>query len=397
MTILSQLYSASFRGVSFYVRDSSIESGRKTITHEFPNADRRYVEDLGRLQTTYRIKALVTGNSTTYISNRNSLIKALEQPGLGQLIHPFYGTINVTPKPFTLSESIRELNFANFDLVFEASQDNIYPNELINNLSRINVLSEESLSILQENISNVFNVNLNYLNNFQDAQNVLNNLANSFLGNTNSFTRNLNGINDFSSFLSQYTNNINSNILNPSSLASNNIQLFEQTQSVIPTPKQQIETYQKFYDFNDNLQPVPQTTVPRVQRQVNRDIIKDSVQANALIKSYQAAPEIEYSNINELNETQKLLEDQYNKIQQSNVLDDNTKISISNIRNENRKFFDQEKLSINKIASINTKREPLSVLSYRYYGNTQRVDELRRLNNIKDPAFVEGDVDILVS
>ena len=42
-----QLRAASFRGVSFGVTADESEGGRRTVTHEFPQREAPYVEDLG--------------------------------------------------------------------------------------------------------------------------------------------------------------------------------------------------------------------------------------------------------------------------------------------------------------------------------------------------------------
>ena len=43
----SELFPCSFRGIPFLIERHTTKSGRKTVTHEFPNSDNRFVEDLG--------------------------------------------------------------------------------------------------------------------------------------------------------------------------------------------------------------------------------------------------------------------------------------------------------------------------------------------------------------
>src|SRR5690348_14100986 len=105
--IFNQLRRGSFRGAEFLIRSGEIIAGRKTVAFEFPNNNFRYIEDMGQLLEVFTITAVITG--TRYKSKRDKLKKALEAPGIGILIHPFAGTYNVVPEPYTLTETINEL------------------------------------------------------------------------------------------------------------------------------------------------------------------------------------------------------------------------------------------------------------------------------------------------
>ncbi len=48
MTWKDRLQDASFRGVPFKVEEESTGTGRRVETHEYPNRDKPYTEDLGK-------------------------------------------------------------------------------------------------------------------------------------------------------------------------------------------------------------------------------------------------------------------------------------------------------------------------------------------------------------
>lgn len=395
MAILSSLLPASFRGVSFYCVDSSMDSGRKQVTHEFPNSDKRYVEDLGRFQNVYKITALVSGNVITYKQNRDALIAALEQPGTGLLVHPFYGSVEVVPKQFTVQENIGSLGEANFTLTFEKAQNALVPQGDETNLSQINILANNMLESLALDISNTFSLFGNYPNNFIDAQNLLTSIAESFGINTRIFTQAIDQINSFNRLLEAYNTDINTNLLNPSNLGTQTMGLFDGADSLITEPNDKLNVYKKFYDFGDNIEKVPPTTFERLQRQTNRDVMYSTIQTGSLTQSYRAAAFNEYNNVRELNSIQDQLESQYQKLIDNESLSDATKLKLQDLRNQSRLFFENEKLNVNNITPIETKRQPLTTLAYQYYGDTTNVEQLYRLNGIKNNAFVEGVIDIL--
>ena len=100
MTIAIDFYErlrpASWRGVPFEVLTDSAEFGRRIVVHDFVGSDSHYVEDLGRKNREFTITAFLAGSDRNGFNpwpQRDALIAALEQGGVGELIHPFYGTL----------------------------------------------------------------------------------------------------------------------------------------------------------------------------------------------------------------------------------------------------------------------------------------------------------------
>lgn len=95
MSVLSeQLQPASFRGVPFEVEASGITVGRRTVVHEYPQRDRPYVEDMGRATRNITLQCFVVGSD--YLEQAQALMRELEEPGPGTLIHPWLGEMEVT-------------------------------------------------------------------------------------------------------------------------------------------------------------------------------------------------------------------------------------------------------------------------------------------------------------
>lgn len=123
-----QLRRASFRGVPFEVTSSNLSVGRRTQTFEYPQKDDPFTEDMGRSKRTIRITAFVVGYD--YIARMKRLIAACEKPGSGRLIHPWLGSMEVTPTD--LSAPVFESNrVASVSLTFVESGKLQYPNALL--------------------------------------------------------------------------------------------------------------------------------------------------------------------------------------------------------------------------------------------------------------------------
>ncbi len=79
MTWKDRLQDASFRGVPFKVEEESAGTGRRVETHEYPNRDKPYTEDLGKITFRPSITAYVVGDDC--FDQRDRLIDALNKPG----------------------------------------------------------------------------------------------------------------------------------------------------------------------------------------------------------------------------------------------------------------------------------------------------------------------------
>ena len=93
MAWLESMRPASFRGVPFKIDTVGLTVGRRLARHEYPQRDIPYLEDMGRKAREYKIEALIVGQN--YTAGRDRLLKALEQAGPGQLVHPYYGSMQV--------------------------------------------------------------------------------------------------------------------------------------------------------------------------------------------------------------------------------------------------------------------------------------------------------------
>jgi prophage DNA circulation protein len=94
MTAFSDtLRQASFRGVPFEIDGVTDQFGRRWSILEFPMRDDAWAEDLGLKAPTIQIDAVLVGDDV--VAQLATLRAALDAPGPGQLVHPFYGSVEV--------------------------------------------------------------------------------------------------------------------------------------------------------------------------------------------------------------------------------------------------------------------------------------------------------------
>lgn len=118
MSWLTELRPASFRGVNFYVHSADTKGGRTIVTHEVPGSERRpFKEDLGSSGRSHSVEAYVYGDD--YRAELRQLLDALDQPGPGELNHPFIGVAScVVDGDFSVRQSGDEGGFAVVSVTF---------------------------------------------------------------------------------------------------------------------------------------------------------------------------------------------------------------------------------------------------------------------------------------
>lgn len=116
MTWRDELQKGSFRGAPFETLVSSVAIGRRFVRHEYPKRDIPYIEDTGRKAREYKFDAFVIGDD--YMDARDLLIDAIEEEGEGQLIHPYFGTLQVSIIDCQIQQSTNQGGYAQFTISF---------------------------------------------------------------------------------------------------------------------------------------------------------------------------------------------------------------------------------------------------------------------------------------
>lgn len=135
----SRIRPASFRGVEFGVTADDKEAGRSTVVHQFPQRDLPYVEDMGAAPSRFAVQAFVLG--ADFIDRRDKLEQALQQPGPGTLVHPWYGELQVAQDgPYKVRHSAEDGGMSVFAITFVKSGDPANPSATVNSSRRAGVL-----------------------------------------------------------------------------------------------------------------------------------------------------------------------------------------------------------------------------------------------------------------
>jgi prophage DNA circulation protein len=88
------LQPASWRGVPFAVKSSTIRPGRKVVIHDYPGRDVVWVEDQGKKGRRISFTGFLVGDDV--YDQQAAMLDAMDAEGPGNLVHPALGTISVS-------------------------------------------------------------------------------------------------------------------------------------------------------------------------------------------------------------------------------------------------------------------------------------------------------------
>ncbi|MDH7971788.1 DNA circularization N-terminal domain-containing protein [Sphingomonas sp. AR_OL41] len=93
----------SFRGAKFVTEGHEETGGRRLVSHEFPQANTPVLEDLGKKAGSFSITCHIIGDA--YPADADALRDALLKDGVGTLIHPWYGSMQVGVDTYSRTDS----------------------------------------------------------------------------------------------------------------------------------------------------------------------------------------------------------------------------------------------------------------------------------------------------
>ncbi|WP_095157190.1 DNA circularization protein [Pseudomonas sp. Irchel 3E13] len=110
------LLDASFRGVRLNVESESLQWQRALSEHGTPFKDGDRVKDLGRGARRIPMQVVVFG--VNYEIELQSILRTLNTPGPGELIHPIYGSMNVVSSTGEVKHHAERPDYAELSVVF---------------------------------------------------------------------------------------------------------------------------------------------------------------------------------------------------------------------------------------------------------------------------------------
>lgn len=111
----------SFKGASFLFLEGHKTGGLKVIQHDLLYGPEREV--VGELPQIHYLRGRIKGMN--YDFDKRALIKALTDKGIGTLVRPFFGSVEVIATGYTVTDTANNLYMAEFSMTFLEPKKNL--------------------------------------------------------------------------------------------------------------------------------------------------------------------------------------------------------------------------------------------------------------------------------
>lgn len=152
MSRVEKTIQASFKGVEFFVTLEAEEAGRKVAIHDYPGSDVRFIEDLGKLPSAFRISAYVSGDD--WVQKSRKLSTVLDEVTEGILEMSVFGIRKVKAQTYTKTTSQNTIGRVDFAITFLVSTPNPSPVIATATVENVAANAVEVLAVMQATVAN---------------------------------------------------------------------------------------------------------------------------------------------------------------------------------------------------------------------------------------------------
>ncbi len=430
-----QLLQASFRGVTFGVRNEAQDSsGRKIVLHEYINSPDRFIEDLGQLSPTFSIEAFVSGDD--WIARGAQLENALNQGGFSNLTLPTLGTFKVQALPYRKRASQQTVGEIVYSLEFATGRPTAGPVESLADIEEVFNLGDKARDIIADIVTGTFNVPNNaegisifgsdltvsseaILQSFTDilptgTNATISRLVDDVSRNASTITQNLEQVGELfvvagdveGMFQSLSLGLTGSSFADAESAFTRLISFTNFGEGDIFTIEDNRRASDTETSFGIPLWPA--TTQQRIDRNENRVSLANLNQVNALVAAYEVGANIDYSTREQLVNARELLEEAHEQVMRVATTDENivqsdqdVRFAVENVRIAALDVLEQK--SQQTVSTTTVKKiSPLSSFVESYFRYSDGITEssvleaqaidLRNLNPDQSASALDGNI-----
>lgn len=391
-----QLRPASFRGVQFFVDSSQYSGGRRVSFHEFPDRDKPFAEDLGKVGDTFKVEGHILGDN--YFQTKNSLINAVNKEGPGELVHPYYGTLQVQIGAFSIDEDTKEGGIAKISFQFYEAGDNAFPKEVDDKIDVFQEKVADTIQKSQDEFTSVFTVAKLPGFAVDTARLSVASAAAAFANATKGISTVAEDVANLAFSLRNLVAETDDLIKAPGKLAQRLVDSFKLLGAACESTKGKFAAFKAMSTFVTPIpNPIPTTTPIRQTQAGNKEIFDQLIVRTAIASAAEQAVLIDFESINDAEETRNELRDKIDEVL-FHINDDQVFAAFKDLNALLSKLLPDVDADLPNVQNIILEKTvPSIVLAYDLFENPDaEADIVDRNQVIRHPAFVPTDVPIEV-
>lgn len=392
MTLFNQsrTKTATFRKANFIFVDSSIKGGIKFAEYEYPNNNRRDLEQLGGMLKKITINGLIDCNVN--YKKRDKLQKIFDEPKAGILSLPFYKKMYGYITEYSFNDNNNAVGQTSFTCEFvEVSKDK--KNKKTGKGFLAN-LKSKILGKYEEQFDKAWKAVVKVKEKFDSAVETVKNVANKMNQVASSIAGVGDSLGDFSSSVNEIINSANNIVKAPKALFSNFKIAFDNLGVAYNSSKDLFNVCKNLFGIDEKDRTQIGNSIVSEDIRNNQNLINQAIRINALTLAYQTAVDIDYSNTQEINDVIASLENGFSLIDLS--IDREIIDLLHSLRYNTINELNQLRLSVPNVIEYEVKNPmPLINILFNLYGNDDNKDTIIAINNFQDTSSIVGNIKVL--
>lgn len=231
------LLTASFRDVTFLLENVEGTGGRRAAQHEYPKKESSFAEDNGAAINKQSINARVVGDD--YLTQLSALLSALNQPGPGELVHPWWGIQQVQIGSVTHKLELNTENTATVTFECFEATESLFPSQVPDTAKAVTDKAQAASESNTESFEVSFDV--------AAATPGVSNMVDSLLDDLDEFTRSLPSLpeelSEWKDRLARVKSSVGKLLAYPGELAREAMGLIEDIKSIATDPIRSLDVY----------------------------------------------------------------------------------------------------------------------------------------------------------
>lgn len=378
---------ASFRGISFKVESHDFSTGRRGPDHEFAQRDQPYAEDTGRKARGYSITGYLLGDD--YFSDRDALIAACEKEGPGELIHPYYGRLEVVCRECKVRESSRDGGFVAFSFQFVEAGVQIFPDAKADTAFNVNQSVLSLIEKSKDGFAEKFNVLRQPAFVVQSATDKVKAFSNKLSSLSKGYSQTAADITDFAFAIRKLNANVGDLVRKPQELAEQMSSALGFLRTAGSKVNETLDALKSMLNFGDDDKPISRSTPSRTQQDDNQTALNDMIKQIALANAVQAASESSFVSVDDAQTERAELIAAVDS-QMETATDDVYQAQQDLLKNliQAVPSPDQSLASVTEITPVQTTNS--LALSYDLYESMDLEQDIIDRNAVAHPGFITG-------
>lgn len=372
------LRQSSFRDAIFFVDSIDGTFGRRVVTHEYPQRDDPYSEDLGRRARQFTVSAYLVG--IDYQLQRDALIEACELPGAGQLVHPYMGTLTVVCTGVTVRERRQDGGYCEISLSFTEDGKNQFPAAIANNSSAVSSAADA----LQAQASTDFVDTFDILGTPEFVREELAEVGNTL---TAPFDSLIATATDLATDVLALRRDMLALMNEPEELADRFLGTIRRVTASAGSNKSSSKTLRDLTNSGQTITDVPQTTGTRVKQATAQSAMVAMVEQMALAEQARVTVDRSYDSYQEAVDARAAFGDDLDA--KAETASDDAYVAMTALRAKVMAALPDPKLP--EVQTIRPRQTiPAIVLAYQLHGDPERDTDIVDRNNVNHPGFLPG-------